>query len=986
MASSMICGAVLLGLSATQASAQAAGGQASSAEVSEIVVTGSRIPQPNLTSVSPVASVGQEEVKLQGTTRIEDLINTMPQAVGNFGGNLSNGATGTATVDLRGLGSQRTLVLVDGRRLLPGDPTQNGNNVADLNFIPAALVDRLEVLTGGASAVYGADAVAGVVNFIMLKNFEGLRIDAQTSFYQHNNNNDTIQGIIKGRAATNPTEFKLPKDNVTDGSQNQVTLVLGANSPDGKGNVTAYATYINIQPILQSQRDYSACALGGGATFTCSGSGTNARGQFQVYSDPTLSTRLSTLTVDPTTGNTFRPFTTADQYNFAPTNYYQRPDERYMLGSFGHYEVNKHLDVYSQLMFMDDHSVAQIAPSGVFGEQASISCANPLLSAQQVTALCVTGRAAPVTNADIVLFRRNVEGGGRQADLRHTDYRLVFGARGELAEGWNYDAYAQYGEAVYAQEYLNEFSLARTALALDAVRDPTTGALVCRDVSARAAGCVPYNPFQTGGVTAAQLAYLQTPGFQQGSTSETVVSGSVTGDLGQYGLKSPWATDGVGIALGTEYRRETSDLRVDSEFASGDLAGQGGATLPTAGSYDVYELFGEARIPLVQDAPWAKSLTFETGYRFSDYNLGFSTNTYKFGGDWAPVDDIRFRASYQRAVRAPNIQELFRPSSVQLDGSTDPCAGANPAAADPAATAANCARTGVLPGQYGNIIANSAAQYNGFTGGNPDLKPEKADSYSLGFVATPRFVPGLSVSLDWFDIKVNNVIGTIGADETINRCLNTGDPFFCSKVHRASGTGSLWIGTSGFIDDTNFNLGSLETKGIDLEVNYRMNLADMGVGDYGSLHFKFSGTWVDELKTETLVGDTPYDCAGFYGPVCGVPTPEWRHTFRTTWAMPWKTSASLNWRYISSVDLGTSLAPATTPATDAKIGSQNYFDLAGTWSVRDNITLRAGVNNIFDREPPINGQALPVFESGNTFPQIYDALGRYIFFSLTADF
>jgi len=242
------------------------------------------------------------------------------------------------------------------------------------------------------------------------------------------------------------------------------------------------------------------------------------------------------------------------------------------------------------------------------------------------------------------------------------------------------------------------------------------------------------------------------------------------------------------------------------------------------------------------------------------------------------------------------------------------------------------------------------------------------------------------VSVDWFDIKVNNVIGTIGADETIDRCLNSGDPFFCSKVHRAPGTGSLWIGTNGFIDDTNFNLGSLRTKGIDLEANYRLNLSDVGVGDYGSLHFKFSGTWTDELKTETLVGDEPYDCAGFYGPVCGVPVPEWRHTFRTTWSMPWKTTASLNWRYISSVDLGTSLDKATTPLTDAKIGSQNYFDLAGTWSVRDNITLRAGVNNIFDRDPPINGQALPVFESGNTFPQIYDALGRYVFFSLTADF
>jgi iron complex outermembrane receptor protein len=988
LASSMICGAALLGLSATQAAAQTTGG-----EVSEIVVTGSRIPQPNLTSVSPVAVVGAEEVKLQGTTRIEDLINTLPQAFGSFGGNLSNGATGAATVDLRNLGSQRTLVLIDGRRLLPGDPTQNGNNVPDLNAIPASLVDRVEVLTGGASAVYGADAVAGVVNFIMMKNFEGFRIDAQTSFYQHNNDNSTVQKILAGRAASNPAEFKIPDENVTDGTSNEITLVMGVNAPDGKGNVTAYAAYRNIKPILQSQRDYSSCALGSGgaAGFTCGGSGTNAAGQFQLYSDPQLSSRLAIYTLDPAgSGNTFRPFVSArDQYNFAPTNYYQRPDERYSLGAMGHYEVNRSLDIYTQLMFMDDRSVAQIAPSGVFGQQVSISCDNPFLSPSERTALCVTGRTAPVTSADLILFRRNVEGGGRQADFRHTSYRALFGARGELAEGWNYDVYGQYGTAIYAQNYLNEFSLARTARALDSVVDPATGNVVCRTfLSGEDTACVPYNPFRTGGVTPAQLAYVQVPGFMQGSTTEHVVSAQVNGDLGQYGIKSPMATDGLGLAMGAEYRREGSELRVDTAFATGDLAGQGGATLATSGTYDVYELFGEARLPLVQDAPWAKSLSVETAYRFSDYSLGFSTHTYKFGGDWAPMDDIRFRASYQRAVRAPNIQELFRPASVQLDGNTDPCAGTNPAAANAAATAANCARTGVLPGQYGNVLANSAEQYNGFTGGNPNLDPEKADSYSLGFVATPRFLPGFTVSVDWFNIKVKDVIGTIGADEILDRCMKTGDAFYCTKIHRAPGTGSLWIGNNGFVDDTNFNLGSLETTGIDVEANYRMNLADMGVGEYGGLAFNFVGTWTDELLTETLKGDKPYDCAGFYGPVCGTPTPTWRHKLRATWTTPWQVSVTGSWRYTSEIKLGTSLAPATAPLTDLKLPKANYFDLAGTWDLRDNVTLRAGVNNIFDKEPPLVGQSsLPgVFGSGNTFPQIYDAMGRYFFFSVTADF
>jgi outer membrane receptor protein involved in Fe transport len=991
MASSMICGMALLGLSATQAMAAAADADAA---VSEVVVTGTRIPTPNLTSISPVAVVGSEEVKLQGTTRIEDLINNLPQAFASFGGNLSNGATGSANVNLRNLGGQRTLVLIDGRRLLPGDPTQNGNDEADINFIPSSLVDRIEVLTGGASAVYGADAVAGVVNFIMQKNFEGVRIEAQTSTYQHNNNNSTIQDLVNARHALNPTQFNVPASDVRDGATNDITITIGASAPDGKGNVTAYASYRNIQPVLQANRDFSACSLSSGAKFTCGGSGTNATGNFLVFSDPSLSSVVSQLTVDRTTGNTLRPFATADQFNFAPFNFYQRPDERYSLGAFGHYQINKSIDLYAQLMFMDDRSQAQIAPSGIFGAVENFSCSNPFLSAQEANALCVAGRTTPLGPngaATTIFSRRDVEGGDRVADLRHTDYRMVVGARGDLGDGWAYDLYGQYGTAIYQQNYRGEFSLARTALALDAVRDPATGAITCRAVlTGQDPNCVPYNPFQLGAITPQQLAYILVPGFQVGSTKEQVVSGSVTGNLGKYGIKSPWAGDGIGVALGAEYRYEASELRVDTEFSTGDLAGQGGATLPTSGSYDVYELFGEAHVPIVQDMPYIKALSFETGYRFSTYNLGFSTNTYKAGLDWTPVDDIRFRASYARAVRAPNVQELFRPSSVQLDGSTDPCSGTNPTANDPNATAANCARTGVLPGQYGKILENPAQQYNGFTGGNAHLNPEISDSYGVGAVLAPRFIPGLTLSVDYFDIKVEGIIGTIGADVTIERCLTTGNPFFCSKVHRSPGTGSLFLQTNGFIDDTTFNLGSLRTKGIDVEGNYKTNLSDWGVGDYGAVSFNFLGTYTQHLLTETLAGDTPFDCAGWFGADCGTPTPKWRHRARATWATPWKVSLSATWRYISEVKDGTSLNPVTAVnrTTDFRIPSFNYLDLAGSWAIRDNLTMRVGVNNVFDKDPPLVGAGTcpAVFCSGNTFPQVYDALGRYAFVGLTADF
>ncbi len=370
LASSMICGAALLGLS-SQAAAQTA-----SEEVSEVVVTGTRIPSPNLESVSPVTAVSAAEIKATGVTRVEDMINSLPQAFAAQGSALSNGSTGTATISLRGLGATRTQVLIDGRRLMPGTPnTLGGALAADINFIPSALIQRVDVLTGGASAVYGADAVGGVVNFIMMRNFEGVRIDAQYGLYQHDNGNDVASSVSAAASrAANPEFFALPKDNVRDGEMSQVTMVLGVNSPDGKGNVTAYAGYRHVEPILQGNRDFSSCTLNSGAAFgpnSCGGSGT------------AFPARVGGFVTDITSSaQQFRPrVATRDVYNFGPSNYYQRPDDRYVLGAFGEYEITDWAKAYMDVMFMDDTSTYQIAPGGIFAGNFSINCANPLLSA-----------------------------------------------------------------------------------------------------------------------------------------------------------------------------------------------------------------------------------------------------------------------------------------------------------------------------------------------------------------------------------------------------------------------------------------------------------------------------------------------------------------------------------------------------------------------------------------------------------------------------
>ena len=980
-------------------------------EQRDIVVTGSRIPQPNLESASPVTVVSSAEVRVSGTTRVEDLVNQLPQTFAGQGGFVSNGSSGTATLNLRGLGSERTLVLINGRRLLPGDPF---SSAADVNFVPAALIDRVDVLTGGASSVYGSDAVAGVVNFIMDTDFEGIRLDAQYSFFNHDNDTrDSVQNALRAR------NFGFPGGTVADGGGVDATLVMGAGFDDNRGHVTAYAGYRQIDPVRQDKRDYSACALSARSTaqvaagptstglteFSCGGSATSANG--------TIFTNFATLQIGP--NRTLIPGSTP--FNFAPTNFYQRPDERYTLGAFADYEISKSLRPYMEVMFMDDRTVAQIAPSGVFFNNAgaSINCDNPLLSAQQRAILCApnnlvrpaddpntpqdesaTGptvfidqNGQPYFRGVAYIGRRNVEGGPRRDDLQHTDFRIVTGMRGDLGDVWSYDAYYQYGRVNFAETYENDFSVTRASRALDVVSGPN-GQPVCRSVLTGVdANCVPFDVFALNSVSDAALAYIQTPGFQRGINEETVVNGVVTGTLGSYGVQSPFADSGVGIALGAEYRRESVDLRTDVAFQTGDLAGQGAPTLPISGDFDVKEAFGEIRVPLVQER-FFHDLTLTAGYRYSDYSVGqnsFSTDTYKFEADFAPIRDFRIRGSYNRAVRAPNIQDLFATQRVALNGSADPCEGTIQAngTVTGGGTLAQCQRTGVSAAQFGTIPINPAQQFNGLIGGNPNLIPETATTRTAGLVFQPTFLRGFAATVDFFDIEIDDTIQQIGQDTIISTCIQTGDPQFCGLIQRDP-RGSLFLGSNGFVRDLTQNIGGLSTRGIDVSASYNREIGSLG--DFG---FSFIGTYLDELITDNGVSD-PYDCTGFYGNQCGTPNPEWRHVARVNWRNEDGIGLSLRWRHYGSVRQDTTspnpvLAGTSQPA-NARIPQQNYIDATVTFDIGDHYSFRLGANNILDRDPPLVGsQACPAgFCNGNTYPQVYDALGRYIFAGITLDF
>jgi iron complex outermembrane receptor protein len=996
LASSMICGAAFLSLSATQASAAAAAAGAS-AEVSEIVVTGTRIPTPNLTSVAPVTSVTAADIKAQGVSRIEDLINSLPQSFAAQGSNVSNGSDGTATVNLRGLGPNRTLVLIDGRRLMAGNPSSGiGSVSADLNFIPTALVERVDILTGGASAVYGADAVAGVVNFIMNKNFEGVRLDAQYSFYQHNQQDpDGVQSVIRARRATAavPSNFTVPGD-FKGGEGDQQSITIGVNAPDGKGNITAYATHVNINPVTANNFDYTSCSLNSGDTFAaagCGGSGTS------------FPARLGAFTVDPAgPGNTVRARNAAtDVYNFSPTNYLQRPDQRYGLGAFAHYEINPHFQAYLDVMFMEDNSTAQIAPGGIFvgggpgpGGAYQINCNNALASQQELTSLCGANANTPFIQ-NLTIARRNVEGGGRLAVFDHQEQRYVVGLKGELGGDWSYDAFMQYGKTSVSTQNDNFFITSHINNALLATTN-AQGQIVCQNGGAD--GCVPYNIFAVNGVTKAQLNYLQAPSFVTGNIIEQVANFNIVGALPDY-IKSPMANDKIGVSFGAEYRREHLDFQADLATSSGQLNGLGAALPPVNGGYDVYELYGETRVPLVQDQPWAKDITAEFAYRYSDYSNAGTTNTYKASGDWTVIDGLRFRAGYNRAVRAPNVVELFAPQNVVLDGTVDPCAGLT--AGDP--LVAKCSSLfNLSTAQVLALEPDPAKQYNGKQGGNPNLRPEKADTYTVGVVWSPSFAPGLNFTADYFDIKVDDYIANVGANVLLTTCISGAHPEFCALVHRDA-IGSI-RSTDGFVVDTVLNTGGLHTSGVDVSATYRTGLDTFGLKDMGSVSANFVGTYLDKLETTILTGGPAIDCAGLFGATCSTlggnpnPNPKWRHKARVTWNTPFEAGwfgnlgLSAQWRFYSEVKVdGTSSDPALTApvqATDAKLSARSYLDLLATFKIKDNYSFRVGVNNVLDQDPPITGSnnCAPVACNQNVYAQMYDSVGRYIFVGVTADF
>jgi outer membrane receptor protein involved in Fe transport len=997
----------LLAAAATVAAQEPPAPTATWAPLEEIVVTGSRLPTTAEAAISPVTSVSAAAVQQTGLTRVEDILNLLPMVFPSTNANLPLVADGTAAVNLRGLGNQRTLVLVDGLRLGPGGP--DGRNWSDLNQIPSALVERIDILTGGASAVYGADAVAGVVNFIISTRFEGVKLDAGYHVNQHNNDNQS--GVAPFVTAAG---FPLPRGGVDTGQGANASLIAGSSFAELRGNVTGYVTYDKQDKALQTQYDYSACVVGpvpisGPYTgLACTGSYSTAGGTFWAFDNN--GNTLFRNTVDQKTG-AFRPFAPpGDTWNYAQLNYFLTPNTRWTGGAFVDYEFSSSAQLYANVMYMRNSMNAQISPDAYFLNEPPvfIPCADPLLTREELATLCTPANLAAnggnyeVYNGknypglNVYLGRRNAEGGGRVAAFVNDALRAVLGVKGNLGGDWTYNVHAQRGTVTSDQNNENYIGVFQAQQGLNVLPGPS-GPICGGPTSATATtlvspgtpyvpnpGCVPWNIWVPNKVTPAALAFMAVPLTVTGSVTEEVVSASVTGDLGRQGVKLPSAQQGLQLNAGVEWREERSDYLPNEEEQQGNAGGP--PVQPVAGEFTVRELFTEIRLPLATQKMLAEDLFVEGGYRYSRYSQGFDTDTYKLGLVWAPIQDLRLRGSYQRAVRAPNISEYFSPQIINsADGSVDPCAGT------PTASLAACELTGVKPNQYGHIPPSPLSQYNGLTGGNPDLKPEVAQTYTAGLVVQPHGVPNLQLSLDYFNIRIAGVMGVIGADTIMLNCLaSVGNPAqqarFCPQVHRDS-LGSLWLGPDGYISDLIVNEGELSTAGTDVSASYRVPLSAAG-----SLSFGLTGTHLQSLKTTPVAGFGSYDCVGYFGAACNV-APKWRHVFNVGWSTPWKGfELNLRWRYIAAVEseqTSTNSFLAGTPYLPlAHIPAYSYFDLAGSINVGKNVHLRLGVNNIADKVPPlmVGIDCGPNFCNGNTAPGFYDVLGRYLFAHVTLQF
>jgi len=777
----------------------------------DIVITGSRIRRPEIESPVPVVNLGQQALLQDAAPNISDTLNELPQvAIGSTRTNTNflTSGTGVSTVNLRSLGSSRTLTLVNGRRFIAGFA---GDSAVDINNIPTDFIDRVEIVTGGSSAVYGSEAIAGVVNFILKDRFDGVQIRAQAGETSREDDRTYLVSVSAGHSLLNDRlhllgNFSWDKD---EGLRSRDRAI----SAQDCGAVPAKNPNTGLFEMC-GPTQYSTIA---------------SQGRFQLLNpdfDP--SNILTTSTGAATSLFTFDPnnalvggFPVGSGFNRNGVRLISVPIQRYLGTGIANFDITPSVKFFTELTYAKVKSDASIEPLAIGSDTTPgidlIGIDNPFIpTAVQNAITAANSDADPDNDVAFVNFRRRSnEIFDRSNHARRHTFRVATGFKGDLFGKYDWEVSYVYGR-MHDFNSSEDINLDRYNQALDAIRVGPGNVLgvdiVCRDPAARAAGCIPMNLFGHNTIDPRASAYVaaEVPRSEDIINHEHVATASISGPVFHW-----WAGD-VTAAIGGEYRKESTSDTVDELTLAGLNSGNQLTNL--TGKFHVWEGFGEVNVPLLKDLSFTKYLGLTGAARYSDYSTVGHVWSYNIGAEWQPISDLRFRGMYARAVRAPNISELFSQPSQTFAAISDPCDETTATSTGQYAAACRA-----IPQVAAAIAANGQFLYtladtqriDGFIGGNTNLKPETAKTKTLGAVLTPRFVPGLGITVDYYDIRVKGAIQTLGRQRSVEQCLLTGNPVFCSNIIRDP--------TTGFITRVNgqlINIASLKNRGVDAGLTY----------------------------------------------------------------------------------------------------------------------------------------------------------------------
>lgn len=945
----------------------------------DVVVTGTRIVRPNMESNAPISTIDATYLKERGLARVEDALAQLPQVTPMLGLQGQSWTSGAASVGLRNLGAGRTLILLNGQRM---------DN--DVNIIPGALIDRIDIMTGGASAVYGSDAIAGVVNFVLKRKFDGIAFDGEVSGFNHNNNNPLMARIA------DEAGYPHPRGSYLGGGNYFASLAGGKNLLDDRLNVSAFVTYKKADPIQFRNLDTTVCPLlmfdpsnpdAGNTKWSCGGTTYNPYNYFRVGGQDLSNARDGS--------RSFRPYDTNDEVRVLSVDTIQRRSETVNTGGFLTAELPLGMRLngsflYSRITETGYNSI----DGGIWTPTASVNCDNPFLGRQQAQAICgaAAGTTALSDPISLSLFRPGMVMNFRNST---TDWRGSLGLSGMIVDKIRFELSYQQTRNImngYADHQWMPDQADRLARGLQ-VRN-VGGVPTCLSrIDGTDPSCQPVDAFSSNvSINDAVYSWLTAPGSRHQQNDLQVINGVVSGTLENYGLKSPWATSGIGFAITGEYRKyrnQSTGYGAWSNFTTFD------------GRTSVKELGGEIDIPLIENKPFFKELSVNGGYRISDYDVYQSLiHSWKAEASWAPTDGLRFRGSYNRAVRVGVLQRLEGenryPNVLMLDLCAPPRAASNGKGAT-RYTFDQCS-IGMTRAQYDALTSYTGCDSNGFcpttliNGGNRDLQPERSRSKTLGVVMQPRFIPGLTASVDWYDINIQGAFEWTRIGMAFNQCYNNKVEFFCQFYKRDPQTGQLLIADARYN-----NSGYTATRGIDFSTNYALDPKRLGIADdIGTFGLNFNGTLTTKYERQFAPGNTPWSCLGYFGFACGDPMPRWRHVAGVNWQLPWiKGGLGFTWRYIgptaiSKLSTNTVLAaaPGQTYPLLNRIPGYSYFDFNTNVTLVKGIDVRFNVQNLFDKDPPLVGfdNTYGIGQYLNTLPAYYAVRGRTLRVGISARF